>query len=49
MPNEKLSDIDFKEFFKKATGYEPYPYQENFALNDLPKIINVPTGTGKIL
>lgn len=38
----------FKEFFKQATGSEPYPYQERFsATNPLPHLLRVPTGAGK--
>jgi CRISPR-associated endonuclease/helicase Cas3 len=39
---------DFEEFFEKATGYKPYPYQKRFATEgELPQLINVPTGVGK--
>jgi CRISPR-associated endonuclease/helicase Cas3 len=38
----------FLEFFKAATGYDPYPYQEEFATRDeLPSLVSVPTGCGK--
>ena len=43
-----MQNIKFKEFFKNATGYEPYPYQEDLAnRKDIPEIINIPTGAGK--
>ncbi len=36
------------EFYKKATSFEPYPYQVRLATNvTFPKILNVPTGVGK--
>ena len=38
---------NFKEFFKKATGYEPYPYQTKLADSSFSPIINIPTGAGK--
>lgn len=38
----------FREFFQAATGREPYPYQERFAVAEaLPELLNVPTGVGK--
>ncbi len=38
----------FDDFFKKATGREPYPYQRKFAEDgELPELLNVPTGIGK--
>ncbi len=39
--------MEIKEFFKKATGYEPYPYQEKLAVEELPEFLCVPTGAGK--
>ena len=39
---------DFKNFFEKATGFEPYPYQQTIAkMDDFPYLIDVPTGLGK--
>lgn len=39
---------DFKQFFQKATGYEPFPFQIRLATSPtFPQIINVPTGSGK--
>ena len=38
---------NFEEFFEKATGYKPYPYQQNLAESSIPSTINVPTGAGK--
>jgi CRISPR-associated endonuclease/helicase Cas3 len=39
---------DFADFFRKATGYGPYPYQERFAeANPLPHLLRAPTGAGK--
>lgn len=39
--------MEFKDFFKKATGYEPYSYQEKLAVEELPEFLCVPTGAGK--
>ncbi|MHB1492082.1 MAG: type I-G CRISPR-associated helicase/endonuclease Cas3g [Thermoplasmataceae archaeon] len=40
--------MDFIEFFKKATGFEPYPYQIRLGNSDeFPSVIDVPTGIGK--
>ena len=38
---------NFKEFFKKATGFNPYPYQVQLAKSDIPSALNIPTGAGK--
>ena len=39
---------NYISFFKKATGFEPYPYQIKLAENkDFPQILNIPTGMGK--
>lgn len=36
------------EFFKKATGDEPFPFQRRFAQEPLlPQLVHVPTGLGK--
>jgi len=39
----------FDEFFRKATGFAegPYGYQRHLALDGLPDVVKVPTGTGK--
>lgn len=37
----------FEEFFCKATGHDPYPYQKRLSEGDLPDIVNAPTGAGK--
>ena len=43
-----VGDKTFDVFFKKATTFDPFPYQRTIALNlNLPNIINVPTGIGK--
>jgi hypothetical protein len=37
----------YSEFFKRATSFDPYPYQINIAENkDFPQVLEVPTGTG---
>lgn len=43
-----IKNTTFKEFFKIATGFEPYPYQEVLAdTSNIPEILSVPTGAGK--
>ncbi len=38
----------FADFFERATGQRPYPYQERFAEADpLPHLLRAPTGAGK--
>jgi len=37
----------FEEFFRKATGYEPYPWQQRVATEGLPELVDVETGAGK--
>lgn len=37
----------YESFFKKATGFEPFPYQVRLGVEELPEILNVPTGAGK--
>ena len=38
----------FKDFFKSATGNEPYPYQVRLAVGEeLPQLVDIPTGMGK--
>jgi CRISPR-associated endonuclease/helicase Cas3 len=37
----------FDVFFKRATGFGPYEWQRQVALNGLPEILPVPTGLGK--
>lgn len=39
---------DFDDFFLKATGNKPYPYQKKLATDpELPDLIKIPTGAGK--
>lgn len=38
--------LTFEDFFKKATGFDPYPYQVGFA-KQWGDILEVPTGCGK--
>ncbi len=36
------------ELFQAATGFAPYPYQEDFATRaEMPSLVSVPTGCGK--
>lgn len=37
----------FEQFFERATGFAPFPYQEKIALEGFPRFIDVPTGAGK--
>ena len=37
----------FSEFFKTATGFTPYRWQVEVALNGLPEVLPIPTGLGK--
>lgn len=38
----------FAEWFMRATGNEPYPFQIRFACDPtLPELVDVPTGMGK--
>ena len=40
--------MSFEEFFHKATGWFPYPYQQTLAQTaDLPELLRIPTGAGK--
>lgn len=40
--------MSFSAFFHRATDREPYPYQSAFAsAQELPRVLAVPTGTGK--
>jgi CRISPR-associated endonuclease/helicase Cas3 len=38
----------FDEWFKRATGNDPFPYQRRFAeQGEIPNLVDVPTGLGK--
>src|SRR5215471_18815976 len=37
----------FNEFYKQATGHEPYGYQARIARDGLPSLVRAATGTGK--
>lgn len=39
--------VSFGEFVQKACGQRPYPYQEVIARRGLPRLLSVPTGSGK--
>ena len=39
--------MTFKEFFRKATGFEPFDYQSRLSEGELPELIDIPTGCGK--
>ncbi|MFQ5702328.1 MAG: DEAD/DEAH box helicase, partial [Acidobacteriota bacterium] len=43
-----MNPTDFDTFFKKATGFDPFPFQRTFAeASSLPQIVRAPTGLGK--
>ncbi|GAB4120659.1 MAG: hypothetical protein Tsb0027_16310 [Wenzhouxiangellaceae bacterium] len=37
----------YKQFFTRATGHEPYPYQVRMAEEHWPDLLDIPTGMGK--
>ena len=39
--------LTFGEFFRAATGHDPYPYQDYLSHGDIPDMVSVPTGAGK--
>lgn len=39
--------MDYQEFFKEATGFDPFPYQARLAESGFPQVLNIPTGAGK--
>jgi CRISPR-associated endonuclease/helicase Cas3 len=39
--------VTFAEFFRLATGWDPYGYQARLASHGLPAVVQAPTGTGK--
>ncbi len=40
--------MSFDDFFKTATGHDPYRYQRRLAEEDpLPQLLNIPSGAGK--
>lgn len=39
--------MDFPDFFRLATGDDPYPWQERVATEGLPEVIDIETGAGK--
>lgn len=39
--------MNYREFFSRATGDPPYPYQERLAEGTWPEVLRVPTGAGK--
>jgi CRISPR-associated endonuclease/helicase Cas3 len=49
-----MKDAEFKKIFKERTGNEPLSwqirlFQEHFVTNDLPPVIDLPTGLGKTM
>ena len=44
----ETEEQDFRTFFKRATGHEPFPYQISLALSpEIPQLIGIHTGAGK--
>lgn len=41
------SVVSFGELARRATGHDPYPYQQRLADDGLPEVLRVPTGGGK--
>lgn len=40
-------DQTYREFFRRATGHDPYPYQVRVGVDSWPDVLEVPTGLGK--
>jgi CRISPR-associated endonuclease/helicase Cas3 len=41
-------EMEFEGFFEATTGFQPFPYQIEIATTeDLPGLVNIPTGLGK--
>jgi len=41
------AEMNYADFFKKATGCQPYPFQQRLAQEPWPDLLRVPTGSGK--
>lgn len=39
--------MEYSDFFQRATGNAPYPYQRKLGEAGLPELLEAPTGTGK--
>jgi CRISPR-associated endonuclease/helicase Cas3 len=39
--------MDFINFFKVITGYDPFPYQQQLGEGEWPELMEIPTGLGK--
>jgi len=39
--------MSFPEMVRRATGFDPYPYQQRIADEGLPELLRAPTGSGK--
>ncbi len=40
--------MDYKNFFQRATGNDPFPFQKRMAEEEeLPQLLDIPTGCGK--
>lgn len=42
-----MTAVEFGDFFRRATGHEPFGYQGRLATGPLPEMLVVPTGAGK--
>lgn len=48
--DERLEQMDFRTFFRRGSGFDPFPYQVRLAeAEQIPLLVNAPTGTGKTL
>ena len=48
MQERELPMTSFSDFFRTATGHDPYPYQDEFATRkEAPALLSIPTGCGK--
>lgn len=41
--------LTFADVVRRATGHDPYPYQQRIADDDMPELLRIPTGAGKTL
>jgi CRISPR-associated endonuclease/helicase Cas3 len=44
---KKIHAMNYSDFFQKATGHLPYPYQTQLAQGHWPNLLDIPTGLGK--
>lgn len=46
---QRHEEPTFADLVRRATGHDPYPYQQRVADRGLPELLRVPTGAGKTL